>query len=1473
MIRKSVCIGRAVKWMPLLLLLTTAGVSLFGQSDTISGVVNKYSPVLELQERRTGSNVNALKVQNPDYFEVGNVVMLYAPKGWDIDPADGDAVDDGSKPHPNTGVYSINKVDSVIMADSIIVFVATTPFRDSLQTGEMAQLIYVPDFRNVVVEGTLTGKHWTQESGAGGVIALYVEGRLKLQADIDATGMGFQGADPTGDNYTGGCYEDDPELYGRGSYTAAEDYLAGLKGEGAAVTTFDMLRGKYPMFNGGGGGNARFSGGGGGSNYTQGGRGGGQSAGTCLTSSETRGRAGIDLSGTYYSNTLVSNRLYFGGGGGTGTQTPAEQASAGGDGGGIVVIIADTIESTGDYTIRSNGESVEATALAGGGGGGGGGAIVLDVNHYKGEVVLEARGGNGGDTDNTYYTGPGGGGGGGIYWLSLQNDTASLNPLKTSSEGGEWLNGVGAKGSPGASAEEYFDLVPPLNGFLFNTLPADRTVCTDETPDTLFASKPKGGDGTYTYQWQFRYPPATEWDSLAVDTFQYYVFKGPLTEPIQLRRIVSSDDLEEGRDVFITYSITPKIEGNTIEAPDIICAGLTAEPLVQFPDSILRGADMALPSADTSFKWIRQPNGETSWSDVPDAFGAEHTPSGDIVTTLYRRVAYSGVCDDTSNAVQITVLPTITKNTIGDTDTLCYGQMPPDLTGATPENGDGSYTYVWQVSEDMSSWEDSLVTAVNSDFNLPSYESTRYFRRIIYSGADSACIDTSAMVTITVLDTITNNLLIPDTNLITICQYDQLPDGGIDARMPVGGDGTYQYFWQVRDQSGTWADSATYPPGTKFNLSTFDDTTYIRRLVISGSDDVCVDYSDSLTVGIVRVITDNVLTATPGTFCQGDLLPELSADEAQGGNGIGKQWQFRTETGSWNAAPGGGSDWNYTYPDPLSETMYFRRYVWSEPTDSVCFSYTDAVKITVQDSILNNDIVLVNGVILSADIDSVCAGSDLDLKGTDVDQLTGGDETNYAFLWEESSQADFSVIDQTGSAFDYSRTNLRDPAYFRRSVASGVCEDTTYLVVHPIQLPTGRMDYADGQEDTLCSSSELPVQMQVTDLFIDPLAAGYTVYSSYSSSEHSGEGNFIFGSDDPPILDFFASTDSAETYVYRLDSIIDDRGCKSEVVDPYTPEVLVYYSPEASVTASDTMVCGSRVTLYANNKGGVSWRWLASTVKNNLDGADTVTINATGLQAEANVDLWFNDTAVIVYGFKLETSGSIGRTCADSAYVTVTHYQEPALPPYFLRSAVDDFGDSIAIDSVYFADQYQLRVDVPSASGKGMWSIPDGNPAELGGDPFNPEMTGLLGDELDADNIFVWTVANGVCEEQSDQLVIRRKDVDVYEGISPNGDRKNDLLAMRGIKHADRISLTVFNSWGTPVYSMTEKDEERFVSLIPDDEDSEALRVLWDGKVNGSVVPDGTYYYTVKFTINEGTPRERTYTKKSYLIVSTQRTE
>jgi hypothetical protein len=1484
MSKKVFHISLLKRLLPLVLLWAICGVYTMGQTEMISGVVNKYSRVTEMYERRSGSPVNAVKVSRPDLFNVGEVVMLYAPKGWDIDLTDGGR--SYAVSHPNAAAYSINKIDSIFLADSIIVFVAPTPFSAPLKPGEMAQLIYMPNYKNARVIGTLTAQDWSQSSGEGGVVALYVEGKLTLEADIDASGKGFEGADPSADNYTGGCYQDDTDLYGQGFYPATNMHLAGLKGEGAAVSTFDLMRGRYPVFNGGGGGNARFSGGGGGSNYSQGGNGGGQSDEACVATTSTRGRGGLALSTNFYSNTLPKNRLYFGGGGGTGTQTPSELATKGGDGGGIVVIIADTIEATNAVAIRSNGESVTAIAKAGAGGGGGGGTIVLDVSHFKGHVSLEARGGDGGDTDNTYFTGPGGGGGGGIYWISLEKDTASLFFSSQSSLGGEWLNGSGS-GLPGTGAERKFDLVPPLNGFLFNSLPNDRTVCTDETPDTLFASKPKGGSGSYTYQWHFKHPDSLTWDSLAVDTFQYYVFKGPLQEPMELRRIVQSDDLVEGDDVSIIYSVTPRIWGNTISAPDIICSGLIANPLEQLSDSTLRGALIGEPHKDTTYKWIKRAAsaGPGDWQDVPTAFGHRFTPSGDTETTLYSRVVYSGVCDDTSNVVQITVLPTITNNTIGDTDTVCFGQQPSDLTGTLPENGDGSYTYVWQVSDDLLNWGDSLVTANNDDFNMVDWDDTRYIRRTVYSGADSACFDTSDYATITVLDQISNNRMLfdgtPVLNLdtITICQYSQLPNGGLDGTTPEGGDGTYTYFWQVRDKTNPWDDSASYGPGTKFNLDTFGDTTYIRRMVLSGADDVCRDYSDSIVVGVVWEITNNTLTATPETFCQGDELPTLTAEKALGDAGLGSLWQYKTETGDWLPAPGDNGDQNYDFPDKLPETLYFRRYVWSEPTDSVCFSYTDSVEITVQDSILNNDILLINNDPLnestgnSISVDSICAGLDLHLLGTDASQLTGGDETNYSYTWEKSSEIDFSIVDNTGNTFDYSATDFRDAAYYRRTVVSGVCADTTYLLVHPIVLPSGKLNLATTQSDTVCASDELPVQLSIAELILDPLAAEYAVHASYLSPNYSGNDNFTLSRDTPGTMPFFVNTDSAEIYVYHLDSIVDDRGCVSELLDPNEPSIMVYFSPEATITATAEEVCGPSVGLVATNKGGVSWRWLASTVKSDLDGSDTVTINHSVLEADANLDFWFNDTVVIVYGFLLETSGTIGKVCADTAYTTVTHYQEPESLPYFIKNSEDDFGDSIAFGQVYFTDRYTLNVDHVSESGKGEWSIAEGSPGTLGSDLNAPVMDVILGDALDEDNIFVWTVSNGVCEAQADQLIVRRKDVDVYEGISPNGDGLNDVLAMRGIKYADRISLQVFNSWGTKIFSMTEADEINYVSLLPNDPDSEELRVLWDGKVNGVVVPDGTYYYTVRFTINEGTPRENTYSQKSFLILSTQNSE
>ena len=136
--------SRRNRWLSLLLLWALGGCYAMGQTTTISGVVNKYSKVLEMYERRSDSPVNAVKGARPDSFSVGDVVMLYAPKGYGLLLSSGN-VDFLADPfNVNTAFYSINKVDSILMPDSIIVFVAPTPFKAPMHLGEMAQLIYVP---------------------------------------------------------------------------------------------------------------------------------------------------------------------------------------------------------------------------------------------------------------------------------------------------------------------------------------------------------------------------------------------------------------------------------------------------------------------------------------------------------------------------------------------------------------------------------------------------------------------------------------------------------------------------------------------------------------------------------------------------------------------------------------------------------------------------------------------------------------------------------------------------------------------------------------------------------------------------------------------------------------------------------------------------------------------------------------------------------------------------------------------------------------------------------------------------------------------------------------------------------------------------------------------------------------------------------------------------------------------------------
>ncbi|MCK4992355.1 MAG: hypothetical protein KAS29_17780, partial [Bacteroidales bacterium] len=481
-------------------------------TDISGNDLNIYTSITEIQSV-DNANSDTLVLADATAFSVGDTVMVYCVKGATIgtgDPAylPGDhnypAGDDAADPR-NTGRYGFYLISEVI-GNSVVLNASLYNFIRNMEEGEVAQLIRARSFRyaNVRAAG-LSAPDWDPATGTGGVLTLFVHGVLRLDGDIDVSAAGFKGAPGSSDVlYPNGCSSTDTMNYYENFYLDGELW-AGLKGEGITNTSFLYNRGKASSINGGGGGNGLHAGGGGGSNHGFGVRGGEESTICPPGVLVTGGAGGFDLSTGYYVNGNPldrGDRIFFGGGGGSGTRRSLPSINTnGGHGGGIVVIIADTIDGNGHW-IRADGGDVSGTAINGAGaGGGGGGCIILDVAGYQGTLNLSSVGGDGGNSSGSDTTGMGGAGGGGVYWLAGDSHPG-VSPILSTGTNGVFLSAIPYNPllAPSFPGQED-DLVAPLKGFLFNPVPSEIWVCSDQDPDPIITSDPKGGEAPYTYQW------------------------------------------------------------------------------------------------------------------------------------------------------------------------------------------------------------------------------------------------------------------------------------------------------------------------------------------------------------------------------------------------------------------------------------------------------------------------------------------------------------------------------------------------------------------------------------------------------------------------------------------------------------------------------------------------------------------------------------------------------------------------------------------------------------------------------------------------------------------------------------------------------------------------------------------------------------------------------------------------------------
>jgi gliding motility-associated-like protein len=135
-----------------------------------------------------------------------------------------------------------------------------------------------------------------------------------------------------------------------------------------------------------------------------------------------------------------------------------------------------------------------------------------------------------------------------------------------------------------------------------------------------------------------------------------------------------------------------------------------------------------------------------------------------------------------------------------------------------------------------------------------------------------------------------------------------------------------------------------------------------------------------------------------------------------------------------------------------------------------------------------------------------------------------------------------------------------------------------------------------------------------------------------------------------------------------------------------------------------------------------------------------------------------------------------------------------------------------------------LNADLPEV-GVGMWSLVTG-----AGEIFNSAAptTDVNGLAL-GENVFRWSVTNGVCDPVADDVMIKVNDLIIPTLITPNGDGRNDYFVLRGLESLGSTELVIFDRRGMKVYENREYDN------------------TWEGvDYNSNPLPDDTYFYTIR---------------------------
>jgi gliding motility-associated-like protein len=150
-------------------------------------------------------------------------------------------------------------------------------------------------------------------------------------------------------------------------------------------------------------------------------------------------------------------------------------------------------------------------------------------------------------------------------------------------------------------------------------------------------------------------------------------------------------------------------------------------------------------------------------------------------------------------------------------------------------------------------------------------------------------------------------------------------------------------------------------------------------------------------------------------------------------------------------------------------------------------------------------------------------------------------------------------------------------------------------------------------------------------------------------------------------------------------------------------------------------------------------------------------------------------------------------------------------------------------------DTAEILQPVTLSAGGGVsfeWSPPEGLSSTSG-----PVVTVQIPDTRSF-NVLV-TSAKGCKANKSIEIIIDQE-FKIYDGLSPNGDQKNDLWVVKNIQKYEKAKVKIFNRWGNLIF----ESEEGYPN--PWNGTYNAGNLGSEGMKNGDPVPAGAYYYIIE---------------------------